>query len=82
MEVERYILESTVVDGVEQFSLARIVMYDDKGLQGEEYYDGEWHQFDGALSYMHDPSPGDFIDEARAREIMTIIDKGSPRMEK
>ena len=75
MKVDRYILEKSVIDGKEEVSLARIVMHEGKGLKGEEYYDGRWHPFDGALSYMHDPSPGDFITEQEAIEVMKLIDQ-------
>lgn len=65
----------------EKYSLIRAVMYKNKAepgeeyYEGEEYYNGEWHPFKGALSYYPDPTPGEFIDEARAKEIMKIIDQ-------
>lgn len=76
MKVEKYILEKDISDdGIEKVSLARIVIYDDIGQQGEEYFDGKWHPFDGALSYIPDPSPGEFINEEHAMEIMKQIDR-------
>lgn len=70
MEILKYILEKEVIDGEEELHLMRIVMYDVAGQQGEEYYDGKWHPFDGALSYLPDPFPGDFIDEQQAMEVI------------
>lgn len=59
----------------ENYSLLRAVIYKDTGLQGEEYYNGEWHREKAALSYYPDPTPGEFVDEIRAKEIMKIIDE-------
>lgn len=59
----------------ENYSLLRAVMYKDTGLQGEEYYNGEWHREQAALSYYPDPTPGEFVDEIRAKEIMKRIDE-------
>jgi len=73
--VDKYILETYEFDGEEELHLARIVLREGIGLQGEEYYDGGWHPFPGALSYMTDPSPGRFIDEAEARTVMKKIDR-------
>lgn len=75
MKVDKYILEKDIVNGEEEVTLARIVIYDGIGIKGEEYYDGEWHSFDGALSYLPDPYPGEFIDENLAAEIMKRIDR-------
>ena len=44
-------------------------------FEGEIYYEGKWHPENGVLSYFPDPSPGIFIDEEKALEIMKIIDK-------
>ncbi len=77
-EIEKilyYYLDQTTIAGTEEYSLLRAVMYKNKGQQGEEYFNGEWHPFDGALSYYPDPTPGQFIDEAKAQEIMKIIDR-------
>ncbi|MCS4301037.1 hypothetical protein [Chryseobacterium sp. BIGb0232] len=70
-----YHLDIDIFDNEEEYSLLRAVMYKDKAKPGEEYYNGEWYPFKGALSYYPDPTPGEFIDEARAKEIMKIIDQ-------
>lgn len=71
-----YHLEIMLFDNKENYSLIRAVMYKDKAdYEGEEYYNGEWHPYSGAFSYYPDPTPGDFIDELRAEEIMKIIDQ-------
>jgi hypothetical protein len=76
-----YHLDTDTFDHEEEYSLLRAVMYKNKAKPGEEYYEGEayyngeWHPFNGALSYYPDPTPGEFIDEARAKEIMKIIDQ-------
>ncbi|WP_185287846.1 hypothetical protein [Chryseobacterium lactis] len=76
-----YHLEIMIFDNKEHYSLIRAVMYKNKAepgeeyYEGEEYYDGEWHSYSGAFSYYPDPTPGDFIDEVRAEEVMKIIDK-------
>ncbi|HCN51493.1 MAG TPA: hypothetical protein DIT10_20805 [Chryseobacterium sp.] len=76
-----YHLEIMLFDNKENYSLIRAVMYKDKAepgeeyYEGEEYYNGEWHSYSGAFSYYPDPTPGDFIDELRAEEIMKIIDQ-------
>lgn len=76
-----YHLDTDIFDGKEEYSLLRVVVYKGKAepgkgyYEGEEYYNGEWHPFKGALSYYPDPTPGEFIDEARAKEIMKIIDQ-------
>lgn len=74
-KVDKYIFEKYVEDGEEEFHLCRIVLFEGIGLRGEEYYDGRWHPFPGALSYMTDPSPGEFIDEVQARDVMARIDR-------
>ena len=74
-KVDKYIFEKCLVDGDEEVHLARIVMYEGVGLRGEEYYDGRWHPFPGALTYMTDPSPGEFIDEEEAAAVMERIDR-------
>lgn len=73
--VDKYILEKSVFEGEEELLLARIVLREGIGLQGEEYYDGRWRPFPGALSYMTDPSPGEYIDEAEAAAVMKRIDR-------
>ncbi|REC62501.1 hypothetical protein DRF65_10435 [Chryseobacterium pennae] len=76
-----YFLDIDTFDNEKDYSLLRAVMYKDKAKPGEEYYEGEayyngeWHPFKGALSYYPDPTPGEFIDEVRAKEIMKIIDQ-------
>ncbi|MEJ5102673.1 MULTISPECIES: hypothetical protein [Chryseobacterium] len=70
-----YHFERDIIDNKEDYSLIRVVTYKNKGQQGEEYYNGEWHSYKGAYSYYPDPTPGEFIDEARAKEIMKIIDQ-------
>jgi hypothetical protein len=75
VKVDKYILEKYFFDGEEELHLARIVMHEGIGLRGEEYYDGGWHPFPGALSYMTDPSPGEFIDEEEAAAVMERIDR-------
>jgi len=75
IEVVYYVLKKTIFEGQELTSLLRAVIYEDEGQQGEEYFEGKWHDFPGALTYYPDPSPGDFIDEERAKEIMKIIDQ-------
>lgn len=75
MEIKRYIFEEYIFNNMKMLSLLRIVEHHNIGLQGEEYVDGEWHKYNGALSYLPDPSPAEFIDEARAIEVMKLIDK-------
>jgi len=75
MSTYKYILERTDVDDKEEISLIRIRMFQGAGVQGEEYFGGKWHPYDGALSYLPDPSPGDFIDEQEAMEIVRQIDQ-------
>ncbi|TZF99219.1 hypothetical protein FW781_04645 (plasmid) [Chryseobacterium panacisoli] len=55
--------------------LHRRVVYDKIGEIGETYYDKQWHEFPQINSYYPDPTPGEFIDEEKAKEIMKIIDK-------
>lgn len=74
MTVHRYILERDVFEGEEVIRLMRIVMSQSEGLQGEVYWKGNWHPHPGALSYIPDPSPGDFIEEEQAIEVMKEID--------
>lgn len=76
MEIDRYILEKDIVDGVERVHLMRIVFIDGVGFRGEAYYGGRWQPYPGALSYMHDPSPGEFIDEEEAMEVIRQKDQG------
>jgi len=75
IKVIYYVLDQSVYDGMESVNLLRVAVYEGTGQQGEEYYDGEWHRFDGALSYYPDPSPGVYIDEEKAKEIMQLIDR-------
>ena len=55
--------------------LHRRVIYDQTGETGDPYYNKQWHEFPQINSYYPDPSPGEFIDEVKAEEIMKIIDK-------
>lgn len=55
--------------------LHRRVIYDQTGEIGETYYNGQWHEFPQINSYYPDPTPGEFIEETIAKEIMKIIDK-------
>ncbi|SDJ08953.1 hypothetical protein [Chryseobacterium jejuense] len=55
--------------------LHRRVVYDQIGEIGETYYNEQWHEFPQLNSYYPDPTPGVFIDEEKAKEIMKIIDK-------
>ena len=75
MEVDKYILEKEVIDGITALHLMRILLYEGVGLRGEEYYDGSWHPHQGVLSYMFDPSPGDFITEEEAMEAIKYINE-------
>ena len=72
----KYILEKTVVNDKEELGLIRIKMHGRAPMEGEEYFNGKWHPYPGALSYLPDPSPGDFIDEEEAKEVMKQIDQG------
>jgi hypothetical protein len=76
MDTYKYILLKTIFDEKEDINLIRIRMYRGAGVEGEEYFNGDWHSYDGALSYLPDPSPGDFIDEQEAMEVMKLIDQG------
>lgn len=55
--------------------LHRRVLYNQLGEIGETYYNKQWHEFSQINSYYPDPTPGEFIDEAKAEEIIQIIDK-------
>jgi hypothetical protein len=76
MDTYKYVLLKTIVDEKEEISLIRIRIYRGVGVEGDEYFNGEWHPYNGALSYLPDPSPGDFIDEQEAMEVMKLIDQG------
>lgn len=75
-EILFYHLDIDEEDGEKYYSLLRAVMYKNREgyYKGEVYYNSEWHPSKAALTYYPDPTPGEFIDEARAREIMKIID--------
>jgi hypothetical protein len=77
MDTYKYILEKVIYKEKERISLIRIRMDEGTGVEGEEYFDGDWHRYDGALSYLPDPSPGDFIDEEEAMEVMKLIDQSN-----
>lgn len=75
MYIYKYHLEKSVIDDKEEVSLIRIKMLSGAGIEGEEYFNGKWHPYPGALSYLPDPSPGDFIDEQQAMEVMKQLDQ-------
>jgi hypothetical protein len=75
MYTYKYHLEKSVIDDKEEVSLIRIKMLHGAGIEGEEYFNGKWHPYHGALSYLPDPSPGDFIDEQEAKEVMKQLDQ-------
>jgi hypothetical protein len=75
MESYKYILERNIVDGANHLHLMRILVYKGIAAKGEEYYEGEWHDFKGAMTYMYDPYPGDVIHEPEVFEAMKYIDE-------
>lgn len=65
-----YHLMEDVIDGKLEYSLIRVIDW-----EGQEYFEGKWQSYPGAMSYYPDPTPGDFIDEEKAKEIMDLIDE-------